>query len=67
MRCSRHNVGVREGGGNDTACDQAGYVGHVAEEVGAYLLGDSAHSWVVYEPAVGGCAGYDYSGTVEHG
>ena len=46
-------VGVEEGGGNDAGGDQAGYVGHVDDEVGADEVGDLAHAGVIDKPAVG--------------
>ena len=46
MRRRRDDIGVGEGGRNYTACNKAGYVGHVTEKVGAYFVGDGAHAVV---------------------
>ena len=53
MRGGCHDVGVEEGGGDDACGDQAGYVGHIDDEVGTDKIGDLAHPGVVDEPAVG--------------
>ena len=41
------DVGVGEGGGDDAGSDQAGYMGHVGEEVGVCFGADGRHALVV--------------------
>lgn len=62
-----NDIGVVEGGGDDTRRDKSGDVGNVDNEVGTDRVGDLAHAGVVDQTAVGRGTSDEDLGTVQLG
>ena len=57
-----HHVGIGHGEGCSPRGHQAGNVGHIHEEIGAYLVGNLPESLKINDPGIGGGAGNDHLG-----
>ena len=61
------NIGVSKRGGDHISSDQAGYVGHVTQQVGIDRFSDLAHAGIVDQLTVGGGTSDDNLGAVDLG